>query len=71
MTDILAILRDDLVWIPELKIHTSKRGDLAAFWDGFRAGQAGADIPGELEYDEPGVYRRAHERGRVSRNQLT
>lgn len=70
--DILEILGgEELVEIPELNITTRARGDLAAFWDGFGAGQRGEPIPKILDYDEPSIYRRAHARGAVSRKELT
>lgn len=69
--DILAILTSDIdeVDIPELGVRTSRRGDLAAFWDGYRAGRAGEKIGDVTHYDEPSIYKRAHERGRKSRNE--
>ncbi len=67
VSDIIAILtggRD----IPELGIAVPVTSDLAAFFDGYQAGQRGEPVPKILEYDEPSIYRRAHERGRVFRN---
>lgn len=69
--EILDILTRDDIEIPELGIRTSRRGDLAAFWDGFRAGQRGEPTGDVTIYDEPSVYRRAHARGVISRKELT
>lgn len=66
--DILAILTDE-VEIPELGVRTRRGSDLAAFWDGYRAGRAGEKIGEVMHYDEPSIYKRAHERGRKSRNE--
>lgn len=68
MSDILAILtgkRD----IPELGIAVDPRSDLAAFFDGYSAGQRGDVIPKILDYEEPSIYRRAHARGMSFRKQ--
>lgn len=76
--DILAILGaevpeldDGFIEIPELNIRTSRRSDLAAFWDGYRDGQMGHPRKVRPDYDEPSIYRRAHARGVVSRKDLT
>ena len=76
--DILAILGaevpeldDGFINIPELGIATRARGDLAAFWDGYRDGQRGHPRKVRPDYDEPSVYRRAHACGVVSRKDLT
>lgn len=62
--EILDILGgEELVDIPELNIRTRARGDLAAFWDGYRDGRAGRPRIVNPPYDEPSVYRRAHARG--------
>lgn len=64
-------LDDGFIEIPELNIRTSRRSDLAAFWDGYRDGQRGHPRKVRPDYDEPSVYRRAHARGVVSRKDLT
>ena len=72
--DILAILtgvvEDDGIEIPELGVRVARDGDLAAFWDGIKAGRAGDPIPSDLNYVNPSVYRHAHQRGVVSRKEL-
>ena len=73
--DILAILGaeevEPTIEIEELNIRTRARGDLAAFWDGYRDGRAGTPRKVNPDYDEPSIYRRAHARGVVSRKELT
>lgn len=68
--DLLAILQGDKVQIPELNITTSRRGALAAFWDGYRDGRDGLKRKVNPDYEEPAIYRRAHARGVVSRKEL-
>ena len=59
------------VHIPELGITTSSRGDLAAFWAGYRAGRLGSPIPKNIPFDDTSIFRRAYKRGSDSRKELT
>lgn len=64
-------LEEHMVKIPELNLTTRARGDLAAFWDGYRDVRAGRPRRVNPPYDEPSIYRRAHARGVSSRKELT
>lgn len=66
-----AELEEPMVEIPELNLTVRARGDIAAFWNGYRDGRAGRPRRVNPPYDEPSIYRRAHARGVVSQKELT